>query len=223
MSKYIKDVSTGTNNISINASNKYYKVKDLSFQKYFDSIIIPQLPGYFDTYPVQFNYKPVVCCPLHDEDTPSFRFYEETNSFYCFGCQTGGDIIELHRDFIGRMSGTKPTRDEAIKFLYSYFIEGKETAELNKTQEVKQEKLNSDSDIVKLNIYRFNLEQSISFDNTISLEDKERMWEILDNIDILISKDLIKASDAKSIIQKSYKEIIETKLKEQYKIKYSKK
>lgn len=34
-------------------------------------------------------------CPLHNEDTPSFVVYEETNSFYCFGCGVGGSIIDL--------------------------------------------------------------------------------------------------------------------------------
>jgi hypothetical protein len=35
-------------------------------------------------------------CPLHsDKDTPSFKIYLSTNSFFCFGCRAGGDVIEL--------------------------------------------------------------------------------------------------------------------------------
>ena len=38
-------------------------------------------------------------CPLpgHNEKTESFTVYVKTNSFYCFGCSTGGDVITLHR------------------------------------------------------------------------------------------------------------------------------
>ena len=32
-------------------------------------------------------------CPFHGEKTPSFTVFEETESFYCFGCGAGGDVI----------------------------------------------------------------------------------------------------------------------------------
>ena len=50
-------------------------------------------------------------CPFHNEKTPSFVVYTETQSFYCFGCGTGGDVITFikninHLDYV-----------EAVKFL----------------------------------------------------------------------------------------------------------
>ena len=37
-----------------------------------------------------------VCnCPFHPESRPSFTVYTETNSFYCFSCQAGGDPLKL--------------------------------------------------------------------------------------------------------------------------------
>lgn len=32
-------------------------------------------------------------CPFHSENTPSFTVFGATDSFYCFGCGTGGDVV----------------------------------------------------------------------------------------------------------------------------------
>lgn len=34
-------------------------------------------------------------CPFHEENTPSFVLYPDTNTYYCFGCHVSGDVIEL--------------------------------------------------------------------------------------------------------------------------------
>ena len=36
-----------------------------------------------------------VCkCPFHSDNSPSCTIYPDTESFYCFGCGTGGDVIK---------------------------------------------------------------------------------------------------------------------------------
>lgn len=36
----------------------------------------------------------MVCCPFHDEKTPSCIISPKTNLFNCFGCGTGGSVID---------------------------------------------------------------------------------------------------------------------------------
>jgi len=40
-------------------------------------------------------------CPLHKENNPSFYIYPETNSFWCFGCNQGGNVINFVRLLYG--------------------------------------------------------------------------------------------------------------------------
>src|SRR5437764_5470347 len=45
-------------------------------------------------------------CPFHDERTPSFSVSPEKGTYYCFGCQRGGDTISFVEetegvDFVG--------------------------------------------------------------------------------------------------------------------------
>ena len=50
-------------------------------------------------------------CPFHNEKTPSFTVYPESESFFCFGCGAGGEAIS----FIRRAENLDYT--EAVKFL----------------------------------------------------------------------------------------------------------
>ena len=34
-------------------------------------------------------------CPMHQDSTPSFTVYPSTQSFFCYGCRTGGDVLNL--------------------------------------------------------------------------------------------------------------------------------
>ncbi len=40
-------------------------------------------------------------CPLHQEKSPSFHVYPDTNSWYCYGCHCGGDSISFVRHLHG--------------------------------------------------------------------------------------------------------------------------
>ena len=62
-------------------------------------------------------------CPFHSEKTPSFTVYPQDNSFYCFGCGAGGDVINFIRkkenldypdavEFLADRAGITIVRDE---------------------------------------------------------------------------------------------------------------
>ena len=40
-------------------------------------------------------------CPFHNERTPSFTVHEDRQFFYCFGCQSGGDVFSFVREMNG--------------------------------------------------------------------------------------------------------------------------
>jgi len=44
---------------------------------------------------VEINKGGFTNCPFHNEKAPSLKIYPLTNSFYCFGCQAGGDVIDF--------------------------------------------------------------------------------------------------------------------------------
>lgn len=182
----------------------------VSIPQYFYNIIVPQLGSYYSNYPVDFDAKPVACCPLHDEDTPSMRFYEETNTFYCFGCRKGGDIINLHRLFMERQNGSKPSFKEAVDFLYEYFIRGNEAAQSIKPQKklIKDVKLNSETELIKYCKYSNFLESQLLIDTSVSEETKRKLWKALDDTEILIDTNNLNASEAMNYIQSIIKENI---------------
>ena len=55
----------------------------------------------FSFYGYEPNRNGYVCCPFHSERTASCKVYPKSNSFYCFGCGAGGDVIDFVRLLYG--------------------------------------------------------------------------------------------------------------------------
>jgi hypothetical protein len=45
---------------------------------------------------MEFNKADFAPCPFHKETQGSFKYYRKTNSWWCFSCNIGGDIISLY-------------------------------------------------------------------------------------------------------------------------------
>ena len=179
--------------------------------QYFYNIIVPQLQGYYsEPYPVNFDARPVVKCCLHDEDTPSMRYYEDTNSFYCFGCRAGGDVIQLHRLFTERQQGKKPTYAEQIYFLHDFFIKGKSSPKLVRLKpKAEQGKVESQTkQTIRYNKYVYTLEQQLAYDNQLSLSVKRAIWEEIDTVESLLSLGLVNAEDCREYLMSKVREHI---------------
>ena len=70
-----------------------------------------------------------VACPFHGERVGSLKLYDDT--FYCFGCHTGGDAL----DFVGKLLSISP--DEAIKRINDDFQLGLPVGESTMNQRLE--------------------------------------------------------------------------------------
>lgn len=53
------------------------------------------LANYFEEKKVKSSYNAVsMCCPFHEDDTPSFVYNMEKKTFWCFGCKVSGDAVD---------------------------------------------------------------------------------------------------------------------------------
>lgn len=70
------------------------------------------------------------CCPFHNDRTPSLYFYPSTNSFYCFGCQVGGDA------FTWVKSKFNFDNEQTFKWLEAYAPEISDWEDLSEVRDI---------------------------------------------------------------------------------------
>lgn len=191
-------------------SSMVQEVKNsVSVKQYFYTIIVPQRADYYSDYVVDFDLTQVCKCPIHDESTPSMRYFDETNTFYCYGCRAGGDIIELHRRFTEVMNGVKPSFDESVIFLYNFFIKGNESHKVFTKPKLDKEEFKSTvSEIARFSGYLKTLDGQLLIDNSIDKDTKTKIWDKMDSMNMFVSKNLVNASEAMSYIKKIVRESI---------------
>ncbi|MEE2694878.1 MAG: DNA primase, partial [Pseudomonadota bacterium] len=89
-------------------------------------------------------------CPFHNEKTPSFNVNNDKALFYCFGCKTGGNII----NFITKFNNL--SFKEAIDFLSKY-------SGINSTFDFKKSSENSEESI----LYKILKESNAFFQDSL--------------------------------------------------------
>lgn len=95
-------------------------------EDYFNKVIVPDLKDYYADYSNSLEYKDFTLCPLHVEDTPSLKVYRDTNTFYCFGCKRGGDVIKLHILHQSMNNGIEVSFKDAVNYLKTVFVDRSE-------------------------------------------------------------------------------------------------
>ena len=63
---------------------------------YKDQLDIPRAKSYPITNLLEFKGRQAKCI-FHDDNKPSLYYYPDTNTVYCFACQTYGDSISVYQ------------------------------------------------------------------------------------------------------------------------------
>lgn len=96
------------------------------------------IPEYFSRFvdkSIDLNQTPKICCPFHQEDTPSFSYSAEKGTWRCFGaCKVGGDVIALHRKNY-RLRSRKEAEDSLYQLLGLALIDRQHMTERGKADE----------------------------------------------------------------------------------------
>lgn len=182
----------------------------ITIADYVKDVIIPEMPWYYSDYTVDFNLKLYIKCPIHGEDTPSFRYYPESNTFYCFGCGAGGDVINLHKAFYKSLSDRDVSTEDALSFFRNKFVEKlkSKTSIIDNKILPKGNVLSNSKDLSKLErVYR-DLDSTLRVDYSLSDSIKNKIFDAIDNAISLVELEKISALDAIAYIKESYKEAL---------------
>jgi len=76
-------------------------------------------------------------CPFHKETNPSFTVNPTTQTFYCFGCQEGGDVFSFYMKY-HNLSFGEAVRELAARFAVPLSYKGGKRPNESKANEEKQ-------------------------------------------------------------------------------------
>ena len=203
-------------------SKEFLIITKVSIEDYFNKVIVPDMPWYFDNTKVDFEFKPTTKCPLHSEDTASFRNYwngsgkETYSSFYCFGCGKGGTVINLHRYYVEASNSRSITHEQAVKDLWELFSDklgskvnlsgystnNKKIVSVGTLQKIEQNK----ADQFELERYCHKLENQLQLEENLTLDIKKELYRAIDDAIRLTRESIVYAKDALNYVKDvSYK------------------
>lgn len=126
----------------------------------------------FERYGFNVDRRGFVCCPFHNEKTPSTRVYDK--DFHCFGCGENGDIISFVQKFFG------VSFQDALKKLDADFVLGiykEQSFEYLRCMYYKQQKLNAEKERKKWAKQKADNEYWEAFDEWKRLDENRRKYK----------------------------------------------
>ena len=113
-------------------------------------------------YGLKVNRGNMVCCPFHNDRTPSMKLNEDY--FYCFGCGATGDVIDLAARLFNLSS-----YDAAKKLAYDFGIDPDKPpaaeTEISAGESVPERGTTLSADIVRLSASFGALEDAVRTQN----------------------------------------------------------
>lgn len=104
-------------------------------------------------YGYEADRKGFICCPFHNEKTPSMRIYEK--DYHCFGCGENGDVIsfvkklydlsfqdalkKIDLDFNLNIYGEHSFEDVRRSYYQQQALQAKQERERRKREEIKSD------------------------------------------------------------------------------------
>jgi hypothetical protein len=118
-------------------------------------------------------------CPLpdHQDRVPSFVVYTETDSWYCFACLRGGDVVELYRLYHGYDQSEAHTAAAMLLLEFGYEVPERPPAWFRKQE--RQQKARDAVDQTRKNTHRRRLFKHLILPHINTIEDEgERNEEL---------------------------------------------
>lgn len=125
----------------------------------------------FEQYGYTADRKGFICCPFHEEKTPSMRIYEK--DYHCFGCGEHGDVIT----FVQKLFNL--SFQEALKKIdidFGLNLYGDKTFEELRKSHYQTKQLQAKREREKAEIEQSNVEYWVAFDEWKRLEDNKQKF-----------------------------------------------
>lgn len=130
-----------------------------------------------------------ICCPVHDENSPSFFFDSEKGVYHCFGCGSKGSIVELHTAVEKKTDEKANTIKAILHLAKKYNVEVPNMFEYDDIMKPKRRRhkkfdLNKQLSKNEDTVYNRKLERLEEQAKALSVVDRLKVYKIVDAVQL---------------------------------------